>query len=225
MTLALVFAMSGGAFAAGKFLITSTKQISPKVLASLKGAKGANGAPGAAGAAGPAGPQGPAGAAGAKGEKGADGKEGLQGKEGKEGPEGPEGIPGPSCNVSGECLLPAGATETGTWQFQEYNGGPGEVFSYPVNISFPLRLSSAPNTIFVSPAQSGTAGAVSGCPGTAAQPKAAAGNLCIYESELFNVEEEEKVGVADPTSGMSMVFSPLKEKSLMTGHGSWAVKR
>jgi hypothetical protein len=37
LTLTLVFAMSGGAYAAGKYLITSTKQISPKVLASLKG--------------------------------------------------------------------------------------------------------------------------------------------------------------------------------------------
>jgi hypothetical protein len=32
MTLALVFAMSGGAYAACHFTITSTKQISPKVL-------------------------------------------------------------------------------------------------------------------------------------------------------------------------------------------------
>ena len=35
-TLALVFAMTGGAYAASKFLITSTKQISPKVLKSLR---------------------------------------------------------------------------------------------------------------------------------------------------------------------------------------------
>ena len=51
MTLALVFAMTGGAYAANKYLITSTKQISPKVLKSLKGATGTNGAAGPAGAA------------------------------------------------------------------------------------------------------------------------------------------------------------------------------
>ena len=34
MTVAVVFAMSGGAYAAGKYVITSTKQISPKVLSS-----------------------------------------------------------------------------------------------------------------------------------------------------------------------------------------------
>jgi hypothetical protein len=54
MTVALVFAMSGGAYAAGKYLIVSTKQISPKVLKSLVGKTGKAGANGAPGAAGPA---------------------------------------------------------------------------------------------------------------------------------------------------------------------------
>ena len=59
MTLALVFAMSGGAYAAGKYLITSTKQIKPSVLKALVGKTGKAGANGAPGPAGPAGPQGP----------------------------------------------------------------------------------------------------------------------------------------------------------------------
>jgi hypothetical protein len=66
-TLALVFSMTGGALAAKHYLITSTKQISPKVLRQLKGrsgttghngANGANGAPGTPGAAGTPGAQG-----------------------------------------------------------------------------------------------------------------------------------------------------------------------
>ncbi len=64
-TLALVFSMSGAAVAANHYLITSTKQISPKVLKSLKGSNGRNGA---AGPAGPAGTNGAAGAPGAPGE-------------------------------------------------------------------------------------------------------------------------------------------------------------
>jgi hypothetical protein len=67
---ALVFAMSGGAYAAGHFLITSTKQISPKVLKALKGKPGANGASGANGATGPAGAAGGAGPAGGTGPQG-----------------------------------------------------------------------------------------------------------------------------------------------------------
>jgi hypothetical protein len=63
-TLALLFAMSGGALAANHFLINSTKQINPKVLKKLKGSPGPKGAGGAQGVAGPrgsAGLQGPAG--------------------------------------------------------------------------------------------------------------------------------------------------------------------
>ena len=56
-TLALVFAMSGGALAAKHYLISSTSQISPKVLKELKKA----GARGATGAAGPRGRPGPTG--------------------------------------------------------------------------------------------------------------------------------------------------------------------
>jgi hypothetical protein len=69
-TLALVFAMSGGALAANHYLINSIKQINPKVLKKLKGNIGPNGA------AGPAGPQ------------GATGKDGAAGKEGPPGPAG-----------------------------------------------------------------------------------------------------------------------------------------
>jgi hypothetical protein len=70
---ALLIACSGTAFAAKKYLITSTHQISPKVLAQLKGNRG----PG--GPAGVAGPQGPAGSQGATGAPGADGARGASG--------------------------------------------------------------------------------------------------------------------------------------------------
>lgn len=75
-TLALVFAMSGGALAANHYLINSTKQINPKVLKKLRGKTGSSGKTGAPGANG---------AAGAAGKEGATGKEGPAGKEGKEG--------------------------------------------------------------------------------------------------------------------------------------------
>ncbi len=66
-TMALVFAMGGSAVAANHYLVTSTKQIKPSVLKSLKGNAGHTGATG---------PQ---------------GKEGLQGKEGSAGKEGARG--------------------------------------------------------------------------------------------------------------------------------------
>jgi hypothetical protein len=63
-TLALVFAMSGGALAANHYLVNSTKQISPKVLKKLKGNRGPQGGAGAQGLAGPRGLVGPQGATG-----------------------------------------------------------------------------------------------------------------------------------------------------------------
>jgi len=75
-TMALVFAMSGGALAAHHYLINSTKQINPRVLSRLKGEAGK---PGATGAAGPVGRAGPAGQQGAQGKTGEEGLEGEPG--------------------------------------------------------------------------------------------------------------------------------------------------
>jgi hypothetical protein len=71
-TLALVFAMSGGALAAHHYLISSTKQISPKVLKALKGNTGP------------------------KGETGSKGETGARGETGGKGETGPKGEPGPT---------------------------------------------------------------------------------------------------------------------------------
>src|SRR5207253_9282472 len=81
-TLALVFAMSGGALAAKHYLINSTKQISPKVLKALRGRTGKTGATGKEG------PAGKEGAPGTTGKEGPRGAEGAQGSTGKEGPRG-----------------------------------------------------------------------------------------------------------------------------------------
>jgi hypothetical protein len=78
-TLALVFAMSGGALAAKHYLINSTRQINPKVIKKLRGNRG------------PAGPRGPQGLRGLRGPAGAKGAQGPRGLEGKQGGAGPPG--------------------------------------------------------------------------------------------------------------------------------------
>jgi hypothetical protein len=78
-TLAVFFALSGGALAASHYIITSTGQIKPSVLKALKGDAGPAGAPGAAGANGAAGASGAAGANGAPGAAGATGATGATG--------------------------------------------------------------------------------------------------------------------------------------------------
>jgi hypothetical protein len=170
MTLALVFAMSGGAYAANKYLITSTKQISPKVLKALKGANGKNGTVGPAGpagatgvgTAGAAGPQGPAGPAGAKGENGAPGAKGENGTTGF------------------TKTLPKEATETGVWNVDVT----AKDFFGVVAISFNIPLAgplAASQVHYVTAKEVAEGKAPAECPGTAAKPTAKPGFLCVYE--------------------------------------------
>jgi hypothetical protein len=207
-TLALVFAMSGGAYAASKYLITSTKQIKPSVLASLKGKNGAAGPAGAQGAAGPLGPAGVGGAQGAKGENGANGKEGIQGKEGTAGKEGKAGESvantalvaknvncaegGSEFTVGGKhtyaCngspwtaggTLPSGATETGTWTFFAHNLITPEVLEEAA-ISFPIRLPGTGNAFLLNESETLGKTGTGGCTGTFTNPTAPEGTLCVY---------------------------------------------
>jgi hypothetical protein len=84
-TLALIFAMSGGALAASGVLITRTGQIAPSVRHALHGARGADGLPGAPGNEGARGERGPTGPGGntilvtQEGPRGATGAQGARG--------------------------------------------------------------------------------------------------------------------------------------------------
>lgn len=82
--LVVVLALSGTVYAAQRYVITSTKQIAPKVLKDLKGRAGPRGATGAQGPAGNLGPQGP---------------QGPQGPGGPSGPAGPQGTARASAQV------------------------------------------------------------------------------------------------------------------------------
>jgi hypothetical protein len=217
-SLALVFAMTGGAYAAGRYVITSTKQISPKVLKSLTGKAGPAGAAGANGAAGPAGPTGPAGGTGPAGTNGTNG-ESIKGETGKEGPQGKEG------NI-GKTLAP-GETETGTWVLVgEGNaaigstGGESKVaISFPIPLAAPIedvRPLSNPkhlHTLFV---ESGEGPAEQCEKGTFEDPKAAPGNLCVYVRE-----PREDYDAPEPISETADPFSnPEKDPERETFYGA-----
>jgi hypothetical protein len=167
-TLALVFAMSGGAYAlgghgggAGGRAVNSTSAASAQsaqaaragsdtMLASAAKkkakSKSTTGARGPAGPAGKNGTNGTNGANGAPGEKGAQGPQGpagvgTEGKEGKEGKEGPQGAPGTTGFTK---TLPKGSTEKGVWSVDGYV--PSEE-GLRNGVSFVIPLSSAPAAV------------------------------------------------------------------------------
>ncbi|HVT00300.1 MAG TPA: hypothetical protein VHE08_07280 [Solirubrobacterales bacterium] len=173
--LALVFAMAGGAFAAKGGL---TKKESREVAKIAKkeakkyagkngkngtnGANGANGAKGDTGARGATGPQGPA---------------GPQGPQGVQGPQGPTGATGSPWTAGG--VLPSGKTETGTYAMG-LNTAP---VTYGA-ISFPIPLAEIPSSeVIPMPPVGEPTASTENCPGTASDPSAEPGFLCVYVVE------------------------------------------
>jgi hypothetical protein len=159
--LALVFAMTGGAYAANKYLITSTKQIKPSVLKQLQGKAGVSGAQG------PAGPGGATGPGGAQGPAGPQGPAGLPGKNGENGKPGKEGSPWTAGGT-----LPSGKTETGAWAANPAEGAEQVI---PMSFGLPLAAELESGKVHIAPNAE--------CPGTAKEPKANPGNLCVYTGE------------------------------------------
>ena len=234
LTLALVFAMSGGAYAASRYVITSTKQIKPSVLKSLQGKTGPAGQAGSNGATGAPGPAGTNGTNGEKGEKGATGATGATGTTGAEG--------------KFPATLGKG-TESGTWSISYVK----EAEQMAASISFALPLADpldAADVHYVN--EDGTeeatfnettfafgAGATSDCPGNVAEPAAAPGNLCVYQQhEGEGVEEvasdlakalirpatagsETLVQGASTSGAFLKLFQRSGESSF--AHGTWAV--
>ena len=219
---ALVFAMLGGAYAAGGLTGKQKKEVK-KIAKSFQGT-------------GPAGAQGPAGAAGAKGDAGSNGSNGSNGSDGADG----ESVTGAPIAAGGECgagvtgvnytldgdttkvcngkngttgfteTLPSNKTETGTWAASL----PGTGSAY-ASISFSIPLAESPKLVFVAmkkyydfdgefpevPIEKHQKavqeeGAENGCPGINAEglPMAEPGTLCVYGSHMFSSGEMKPGG-------------------------------
>ncbi|HEV2982673.1 MAG TPA: hypothetical protein VGX51_14685 [Solirubrobacteraceae bacterium] len=199
-TLALFFAMSGGALAARHYLINSTAQISPKVLKSLKGKPGARGQTGARGLIG---------------NEGAQGKEGAPGKEGPAGKEGKEGSPAQ--------VLAKGQSEIGTYAAW---GLGGAVIGTSENFRIPLAGSlDGSHVHFIAEGGGGT----TECPGSHSKPEAAGGNLCVYETQRENAASGEitppSTGVLHGADayGFQIHFSSSEKEKAALDFGTWAV--
>jgi hypothetical protein len=251
MTLALVFAMTGGAYAAKHYFITSTKQISPKVLKQIAGKVGPQGA------SGPAGPQGPGGAKGETGPGGAEGKEGKEGKEGvsvtskgltskdsacsKEGGSeftAAEGKKTTACNGkegspwTGGGTLPSGKSEEGQWGYWDSTNLTANS-EKAVEISFGIPLKESPTAHYVGTLENEPAITEGKCKGDAEKPEAAAGQLCVFAKIVLGVVAGGINQFYDAQAGASSSESAGTAGTLakfVTGEGlfvvlagSWAV--
>jgi collagen type VII alpha len=247
MTLALVFAMSGGAYAAKKYLITSTKQISPKVLAQLKGAKG------------PAGERGPAGEKGANGTNGAPGTPGKNGENGAPGTNGKDGVSVTSAEVSKSSTtcsklggseftasngkttacngkegspwtaggtLPTGQSEHGNWAVATTPITVSGTSLTETAISFNIKLPSPVTETNVHVIAPGTpeGSDPTGCTGTIANPGAVSGNLCLFVAEEENVAgylainwETTEIGAGKSGATLEIPHSGTKPNLISTG--------
>lgn len=232
IVLVVLLATTGGAYAASKYVITSTKQISPTVLKKLKGAVGPQGVTGATGATGATGPQGKEGAAGKNGTDGAAGSPGesvtntvLAAKNGTGHCEagGAEfavgsGSPTYACNGAAPSLLKSGETERGEWamtishtEFVTYVG------VVPITYSPPIEFKHAEHIEYL------TEKAVkqktsTNCPKVG---EAVAGYLCLYTEKEFLGPFTLGTGPAPTTYGATVLLESAKEPEGWAS-GTWA---
>ena len=227
---ALVAALTGAAYAAGGLTKQQEKQVK-------KIAKKYAGKPGPAG---PIGPQGPAGAPGKDGTNGTNGTNGADGKS----------VTGTPITAGGACgaqtgvkytlgatstnicngatgfteTLPSGKTETGVWSL----GPHAETELLP--LSFNIPLDEAPEALhFVNEegkeltGESGTEVTPVNCLGSADEPKALPGQVCVYEAANFGEAQGfngNEVLTQLFTSGATLFYA-IEENQVAIG--TWAV--
>jgi Collagen triple helix repeat (20 copies) len=219
---ALVAATAGGAYAAG----TSGGSISACVHDNGGGLYQAHqcdrddrelqwnvrGPQGAAGRAGPAGASGP---------RGLTGSPGPQGTTGPAGPAGPAGLRGDSF----ESGLPSGKTLRGIYEIADTAAAKSvQDQTTAISETYAASLPAAPQIHFIADGATPPAA----CPGSVADPKAAAGNLCVYESRNHaNLAEDPDVFIdpsnqAEGTLGFGIEIT-ANSAGLYDSAGTWAV--
>ncbi len=240
--IALVFAMFGGAYAATN---------DGKATSSAKAKKGPRGPKGPKGDTGPAGPAGPAGAKGDAGAAGANGQNGAPGAAGKSAEagsfSGSKTIGSVTCAEGGVEVksasattlicngkkgtngqtgftekLPPGKTEVGTWSIG--NGHENDQQRVPISFTIPLASPIAgTNVHFIS-----VGGSDPKCDGTAANPEADPGHLCVYTGTEAGVGGAVILNAFEdpPTTGAStagaVIFLALTTEQA-NAMGTWAV--
>lgn len=242
--LALVLALTGAAFAATGLNGKQKKEVE-KIAKKFAGKPGAPGTNGTNGANGKDGVNGANGAPGSNGTsattesfsgsktvgsvtcteggvvvKSASGETAIcNGKKGKDG------------ETGFTATLPKGKTETGAWSITV---GPGSLPIFSIPFAIPLAETlDATHVHYV-----GESGSGEECPGTAEEPEAEQGNLCVYQKFSGNFETTEELakalirpaatGVLTPTPGAGttgalVLLTAEGGEQSADAYGTWAV--
>jgi hypothetical protein len=247
--LALVLAMVGGAYAAGKLTGPQKKEVE-KIAKKFAGKPGATGTAGSPGATGKNGTTGTNGTNGTPGEsvtsKTIAGPAGCVngGSEFKVGSN-PATF---ACNGKNGTtgfteVLPSGKTEKGTWAVSGNPTGLGFFHGLLTPISFVIPLATGPEPIVVGveeiqPAVFAPEPTPPGCLGNVEEPGAEKGKLCIFIQPEAPVTRAENLNatipivVYDPSTGNGGAAGPAgatltvnaeEESEPITASGTWAV--
>jgi Collagen triple helix repeat (20 copies) len=188
----------------------------PKGDTGKEGPGGREGLPGEPGKQGEKGERGETGAKGSQGEPGLKGDNGERGEKGETGLKGEKGERGekgePGSLVT---TLPSGQTLKGVYS---YAGFYKEGFRPTDAISYQIPLASRPTANIVGVSSPPT----TPCPGSATNPEAEPGDLCLYQTKNSSGTELEVLFEANGKYGATL-FALIPEGKSFEFDGSWAV--
>jgi hypothetical protein len=142
---------------------------------------------------------------------------GARGPAGPAGPQGAQGVQGPAGP------FPSGDVPSGTTIRGNYGTGGTRTTAqkfFFLDIAYGFQM-SAPLTVHWLTAG---AAATAACPGSASNPQAAAGNLCLYTRDDFGVAARDPFQTTSTRWGASPFLTSLTNLAdgVVWSHGSWA---
>ena len=119
--------------------------------------------------------------------------------------------------------MPSGVSISGAWGVEQYNTASGFVGAL---VSYPFRLPAVPTGLVFVP----TGTTVTHCTGSAANPTADAGYVCVYRGYSSNITLSPDPYISNPENGSRVTRSVrgflLEDTVISTGvgfdSGTWA---
>jgi hypothetical protein len=139
---------------------------------------------------------------------------GALGPKGDKGDTGNQGDTGPAGPLV--TTLPSGATLRGVYTYAGHKTT-GYSPTMPISYQFPLAASPTTNVIAIG------GGPTANCPGTSANPQAAPGNLCVYQTRNDSSDSLSANNEIEDGRLGALLFASVSDNSDFQFNGTWAV--